>query len=148
MRVAEAVTAFHSVFLDTAPLIYYLESNPVYGPRMAQFMEAREALGISLVTSPVTLAECLVHPMRLGLPDLQEGYLRLIVGGAGTRFQSLGKAEGLQAAHLRAQHGLKLTDALQVAAAMSAGCDAILTNDTALKRLDCIKVLFLDDLDL
>ncbi|MCE5238411.1 PIN domain-containing protein [bacterium] len=147
MRVSEALKPFQSVFLDTAPLIYYLEGNPIYGERMAQFMATREALGIALVTSPVTLAECLVHPMRLGLPDLAEGYLRLIVGGAATRFQSLGRAEGLQAAQLRARHGLKLADALQVAAAMSAGCDAIITNDLTLKRLDGIAVLLLDDLE-
>jgi len=134
-----------SIFLDTAPLVYYLEDHPVYWPRMSQFMAARATLGIVLVTSPVTLAECLVHPIRRELPDLEQQYLGVIVGGEGIRFQDLGRAESLEAAHLRARHGLRLADAFQVAAAMSAGCDAILTNDKTLKRLDGIAVLVLDD---
>lgn len=38
------------------------------------------------VTSSITLAECLVHPIRLGLSQLQRDYEELITHGAGIDF--------------------------------------------------------------
>jgi predicted nucleic acid-binding protein len=49
---------------------------------------------------------------------------------------------------LRATYNLKTPDALQVAAALHAGCDIFLTNDFGIKRVKEIHVLVLDDLEL
>jgi predicted nucleic acid-binding protein len=43
---------------------------------------------------------------------------------------------------------LTLTDALQVAAALNAGCGTFLTNDVTLKRVTELRVLLLDELEL
>jgi predicted nucleic acid-binding protein len=51
-----------------------------------------------------------------------------------------------RAARLRATHRLKTPDALQVAVASQAGCEAFLTNDRALRRVTEINVLVLADL--
>jgi predicted nucleic acid-binding protein len=48
---------------------------------------------------------------------------------------------------LRAKHRLRTPDALQVAAALNAGCEVFLTNDKRLQRLDGLRVLVLDDYD-
>jgi predicted nucleic acid-binding protein len=53
-------------------------------------------------------------------------------------------AEG--AARLRALHRLKTPDALQIAVACQAGCEAFLTNDRTLRRVTDINVLVLADL--
>lgn len=45
------------------------------------------------------------------------------------------------------EHRLTMTDALQAAVAMEAGCDAFLTNDVKLKRLPAPRVIVLQDLD-
>ena len=47
----------------------------------------------------------------------------------------------------RAAH-LRTPDALQVATALDAGCDALLTNDLGLKRVAEMRVLVLDELEL
>jgi predicted nucleic acid-binding protein len=53
-----------------------------------------------------------------------------------------------RAAELRASYGMRLPDALQIAAALGERCDAFLTNDRRLARVTEIRVLVLDDLAL
>jgi predicted nucleic acid-binding protein len=69
----------------------------------------------------------------------------VIMAGVHTHYVGV-DAVAESAAELRARYNLSLTDALQMAAALAAGCDAFLTNDTALKRVTELRVLVLDDL--
>jgi len=48
---------------------------------------------------------------------------------------------------LRAQYSLTLLDALQIAAALSAGCEALLTNDVRLQRVTELRVIVLAELE-
>lgn len=52
------------------------------------------------------------------------------------------------AARLRAKYNLRTPDALHVATALQTNCNAFLTNDLGLKRVNEIVVLVLDDLEL
>jgi hypothetical protein len=63
---------FHGevVGLDTAPLIYYLETNPTYLPLVDPFFAAVATGEVTVVTSTVTLVEVLVHPLRRAEPEL------------------------------------------------------------------------------
>ena len=146
MRVEDALHGVSAILLDSAPVIYHLEQHPIYAPLMRQFFAARTERGIAVVTSPITLAECLVHPIRRGLTELEVSYTNLIVRGQNTRFHPIGEAEGVLAARFRAEHGLKLADAFQAAVAVRARCEAILTNDPHLKGLPEIRRLVLDEL--
>lgn len=51
-----------------------------------------------------------------------------------------------QAAVLRVRYRLKTPDALQVSAALQGGCEAFLTNDHALKRVQELRILLVDEL--
>ncbi len=148
MTVAEALEGVSALLLDTAPVIYHLEGNPAYAPLMARFFQARAERKITLVTTPITLSECLVHPIKQGLAELGEAYFRLLVGGEGTEFRTIGSMEGREAARLRAEYDLRLGDALQVAVSVTSGCQAMLTNDDTFRRVREIRVLLLDDLEL
>jgi predicted nucleic acid-binding protein len=53
-----------------------------------------------------------------------------------------------RAAELRAHYRLRLADALQVALALHAGCEAFLTNDLALRRVSELRILELDELEI
>jgi predicted nucleic acid-binding protein len=53
-----------------------------------------------------------------------------------------------RAAELRARYHLRTMDAFQVAAALTVGCQAILTNDAQLSRVTELRVLQLDELEL
>ncbi len=147
MKIEPALAGATSVFLDTAPIIYYLENNPRYHDVMEAFFRFRTTQGILLVTSPITLSECLVHPVRLGLDLLEKDYHNLIVRGEGTLFQAIGSTEALEAAHIRAAHNLTLADSIQAAVARTTGCQALLTNDPAFQRIASPRAVLLDDLE-
>lgn len=148
MKLADALQGVTRLFLDTAPVIYLVEKNPVYVGLVGAVFQRLDSGQLQAVTSPVTLAECLVHPLRHGLLQLRQDFINVVVNGAGTTFVSLDQTSGETAGGLRAQYNLRLPDALQLAAALGAGCDAFLTNDAQLKRVTELRILVLDDLEL
>ena len=97
------------------------------------------------VTSPVTLAECLIVPYRLGQTQLLQAFEDLIVNGDNTVFVVIDDETARRAAELRAKYNLTLTDTIQLATALTADCDSFLTNDMALKRVAELNVIVLDD---
>jgi predicted nucleic acid-binding protein len=147
MRIGEALQGISSILLDTSPLVYYVEQHPVYGPLMCSFFRIRAERSIDVVTTPVTLSECLVLPVHEGMHDLAATYRAVLLRGQGSVFRTLGSREADMAAQIRAQCNLRLPDAFQVAAALSAGCQAILTNDLVFKRVASPQILVLDELE-
>lgn len=148
MKISVALQRVSFLFLDTAPIIYLVEKNPSYLDRVKDIFQRVDGGQLKVATSPVSLAECLVHPYRLGLTQLSQDFIDVVVNGVGTTFLSLEQQAGEEAARLRAKYNLKLPDSLQLAAAITAGCNAFLTNDSQLKRVTEIQVLVLDDLSL
>jgi predicted nucleic acid-binding protein len=145
MKVTDVLIDIRRLFLDTAPVIYHVEGTAVYQPLTDVIFKEINNGTFEAVTSPITLAECLVHPYRRGAMDLVEKFRKVIMTGAHTYYVGV-DAVAESAAELRARYNLSLTDAFQIAAALSAGCDAFLSNDTALKRVTEFRVLVLDEL--
>lgn len=65
------MTEFKRVYLDTAPIIYYLENSVLYRDKMKRFFEDCLNREIRLVTSVITVEEYLVFPYSTGKMDLQ-----------------------------------------------------------------------------
>ncbi len=147
MKVADALQSVSRLFLDTAPVIYFVERNPRYTAVVDEIFDRIDRGTLASVTSPVTLAECLVIPCRRSQTAVQQDFFDLIVNGRGVTFVVVDAAVARRAAELRGHYNLGLPDALQVAAALAAGSDALLTNDYALKRVQEIPVLVLDELE-
>ncbi len=148
MKISDALRDVERLFLDTAPVIYYVEKNPLFLDAVTPFFDRIDLGLLTAVTSPVTLAECLVMPYRSGLVQLQRDFEDLIVYGQNTVFVPLDHGSARQAAELRARYNITLPDALQIAVALSAGCEAFLTNDGLLQRVKELRVLVLDELEL
>jgi predicted nucleic acid-binding protein len=152
MTADDPLAGVDRLFLDTAPIIYYVERHPKYGPIVDPIFARIDAAasdpdeGPVAVTSAITLAECLVLPIRANQPRLQQAFTHLLVSGPGIKFIAVDDMIARDAAKLRATYNLSLTDAIQVAAAFYAGCDAFLTNDRDLKRVTGMKILLVDDL--
>ncbi|MGK7876274.1 MAG: type II toxin-antitoxin system VapC family toxin [Xenococcaceae cyanobacterium] len=140
MRIAEAFEGVTRVFLDTAPVIYFVEATPVFAEVTWATFELMEQRGIQGVTTPVTLAECLVMPIRLGLEKVQQDFTDLLMRTDGIELVDINAVMGQKAAELRERYGLKLPDALQLAAALEAGCEIFLTNDVVLQRVTELRV--------
>lgn len=148
MKIADAFRGVSLLFLDTAPVIYLVEAHPVYFAVVKAIFDLIDQGNIAAVTSPVTLAECLVHPIRANNAKLEQDFSDLITEGTNTSFTLLDADIAHKAASLRANYNLTLTDAFQVSAALASGCNAFLTNDVTLKRVSELPILVLDELEL
>ena len=86
-------------------------------------------------------------PYRADQSELKQAFTDLITGGSNTEFVPLGQEIAKKAAELRAKYKLSLTDAFQVAAALTTGFDAFLTNDATLNRVTEIEIVVLDEFE-
>lgn len=134
------------VALDTSPLIYYLEEDPVYLAAVAPLFSAIADGKLRAVTSTVTLVEVLTKPLREGQFEIAHRYRYLLLSRAGIEMQPVSPAIAEEAARLRASHGLRTPDAIQLATALVAGATHFLTNDHGLASIPDVQVLILSQL--
>jgi predicted nucleic acid-binding protein len=130
-----------AVALDTAIFIYFIEEDRRFLRQILPlFIEADQGAR-TLVTSALTLLEVLVVPYRAGHRKLAERYERLLTESRGIRLVDLSHDQLRAAAQLRAATGVKTPDALQLVAALDAGCQTFITNDRRLPRVPGLRVL-------
>ena len=147
MTIEQSLEGVTRLFLDSAPVIYAVEENPQYLPIVREIFARIEESSPIGVTSPVTLAECLVRPYRLGQTELQQQYIELFFQTENIIFQPITNPSiALEAAQIRARYNLQLPDAFQIAVALAAGCEAFLTNDVTFRRVTELRILVLDEL--
>ncbi|WP_414754860.1 type II toxin-antitoxin system VapC family toxin [Anabaena sp. CCY 9910] len=144
MKIHDALNGVSRLFLDTAPVIYFVEQNPQLVDLVEPIFERLDA-DITAVISGITLSECLVGAIRLGLADLEQAFVDVLQQDA-VVFVEINAAIAREAARIRVLYNLQLPDALQIAAALMASCEAFLTNDVALKRVTELRVLVVREL--
>lgn len=147
MKLSAQIGKTKRLFLDTAPVIYYIEGDTNYLAHADIVFNALDNLALSAVASPITLAECLIVPLRNAEENIRKAFLELILDSQNIHFHPSDETIALKAAELRAKYNLTLTDAFQIATALVAECDAFLTNDIALKRVKELNIVVLDDFE-
>lgn len=148
MKVADWLDAVRRPYIETAPLIYYIEANPTYIDRMDAIITGFDHAQTPVFSSAITLAEVLVHPMRSGNAKLAQTYRDILLHSEHFRLLPITGRVAEIAADLRARYSVRTPDALHLAAALDSRCDAFLTNDVQLTRVTDIDVQILDDLEL
>jgi len=143
---SDGLNGIRRLFLDSAPVIYFVEKHPIYYSLLEPIFSRLEAGELVAVTSPVTLAECLVLPMKLGNLRVKEAFSQILAGDHSCVFVPLGKETARIAADIRSRYKVTLTDAFQIAAALEGNCDAFLTNDKDLARVTDLTVLIVANL--
>lgn len=133
------------VALDTSIFLYFIEEHPLYLPLVEPLFEAIDAGELEAVTSSLTLLEVLVIPFRFSNAALIERYETLLTKSQGLRLVDLDRDFLRAVAQVRASTRAKTPDAIQLAAAMAAGCPVFLTNDDRIPGLPGLRVLRLDD---
>ena len=132
--------------LDTSIFIYFLEDNARYGPLAQITINGIEKGKWQGVTSTITLMEITVRPWQLGHETAAREYEAILVHFPNLSIVDIDRNVARTAAQLRAKYNVAPPDALQVAASLSYGAKAFLTNDKRLSRLqELIDVLVLDD---
>ncbi len=134
------------VGLDSAPLIYFIEENPIYLEMTDAFFEAMVRGEFRVVTSVVTLLEVLVYPLRQGNRILAQQYRDILLNEEGLTTIDVSPAIAEEAAQLRATYNLQTPDSIQMATAISGGASFFLTNDARLPSLAELEVLVLEEL--
>lgn len=148
MNLSEALTGVRLLGVETAPFIYFAECRSGHVDKMRAIFRHVADGEITVVTSTITLTEALAKPLREGANDLAAAYRAMLKETPGILLHPVDSVTADRAAELRARYNLKTPDALHVATAVEAGCDAFLTNDLDLRRIVEIRVLILDDLEL
>lgn len=145
MKLAEQLDSIRQVFLDTAPVIYFIEKNPDFSEKVRSVFSRLDEGKLIAVVSPITLAECLVLPYKIPDPDIAQIFSDLLVNSESVLFYPIDEVAANKAADLRARYNITLTDAFQLAVAIQAECDAFLTNDIDLKRVTEIPIIVLSE---
>ena len=129
------------VAVDSALFIYLIEEDARYLSAVRSlFLEADRGERL-IVTSAITLLEVLVVPFRDSDAHLAERYEQLITRSRGVRVMDVTRGASRAAAQLRAATGVKPPDALQLAAALGAGCGTFLTNGRRLPAIPGLRVV-------
>lgn len=129
------------VALDTAIFIYLIEEHPQYLRPVLPLFEAADAGRRELATSGLTLLEVLVVPYRRRNLAIAERYEVLLTRSRGVRLVELTRDQLRAAAQLRAASGAKTPDALQIVAAMSAGCRTLVTDDRRMPQISGLRII-------
>ena len=145
MKLVRQLKSVRRIFLDTAPVIYFVEQNPDYLEQSQAVFSRLDEGKITAVVSPITLSECLVVPYRLENAEVAQVFTDLLVNSESVLFYPIDEITADKAADLRARYNLTLTDAFQLAIAIQAECDAFLTNDIDLKRVTEIPIIVLSE---
>ncbi len=117
------------LFLDSCVVIYLVEQVEPWWERIDDALS--EAVFDRLVISDLVRMECLVGPYRRGDSTTEDAFLQYFTG---CEYAPINAPVFDLAARLRAGHGLKTPDAIQLATALESGCDELWTNDGRFAR--------------
>jgi len=138
------MTDFSRIFLDTSPIIYYLQENELYYSKMKWFW--REYESYDYVTSAITITEYLTYPYKIGDLRMVSDF-HSFLNGMEIEVETVNKSIAEKAAQIRAEYPyFKTMDSLQLATACISGCRLFLTNDKQLKQFQECQCIMVEEL--
>jgi len=126
------------LLLDSAPIIYFLEDHPKYGPRFQTLFEKHSAGEVRFAVTTITIAEVLAGPLSAGDESLVRQYRNVLESW---QVVALDAEIAESAARVRASFRLKLADAVQVASALAVSADALVTHDRDFTNVRSLRVI-------
>jgi len=135
-----------TVFLDTSPLIYYIEENKNYIKVLDKLFTANAQNMFQFSTSVLTLMEILVQPIRTNSSELVKEYENILCNSKTIDVYDFNIEIAKIAAKIRAQYSFKTPDSIQLATAISSNSDYFLTNDKQLKSFKEVEIIILDEI--
>ena len=140
------MTGFKRVFVDTAPIIYYLENSPLYSESIKRFFIMCIKNDIQVMTSAITIEEYLVYPYSSGNMEFADNFKRFL-NYMNIEIININYDIAEQASKIRGKYkGFKAMDALQISAAVESQCDVFFTNDKQLRQEKEIPCITMDDI--
>jgi hypothetical protein len=65
VKLGEELSRSHCVFIDTAPVIYYIQAHPIFGPLAKEVVSGFRSGSFVAYSSVLTLTEVLTKPAEL-----------------------------------------------------------------------------------
>ena len=126
------------MLVDAAPIIYVLEGHPRLARRFQPLFDLQAAGDILFAVTTTAMAEVLTGPLAAGEETLAKRY-RAVMESWQVINLTADIAEST--ARFRAALNLKLADAVQVASAIAANADALVTHDRDFSRVKTLTVI-------
>ena len=146
MNLSDDIAQINTIFIDTAPIIYYIEAHPQFGPLVKTIIDALQAEKFIAFSSVVTLTEVLPKPIEAGDEKLARRFAEFLKFGRNINLIEISESIAEKAGRLRGEYShLRTIDAIQMSAALDIDADIFLTNDATLKKIKEINVLVLKD---
>jgi predicted nucleic acid-binding protein len=132
-------------YFDSNIFIYAFEYATEVGLAARRAFELVEDGAATAATSIYTLGEVLPHVIRTENLSLETTYRSLFAEMSGIDIVPVTTAIVESAARIVADSQLRLPDAIHVASAIHARCDALLTEDTGIRSISQIRTIRLND---
>ena len=139
------MTGYNKVFLDTTPLIYFLDSDDNFGDKTKSIFEEILNNEATILSSVITCSEYLVYPYRTDNQEKIDVFFEFI-NACEIDLIPISVDIAKTAAKIRAEYkDFKAMDSLQLAVAILSGCDIFLTNDKQLRQFTELKVVTVEE---
>ncbi|MGA1841860.1 MAG: type II toxin-antitoxin system VapC family toxin [bacterium] len=146
MSFSDEIAKINTIFIDTAPIIYYIEAHPQFGPLTKEIVDAFQSGALNAFTSVITLVEVLPKPIEAGKELLSKRFTDFLRYGKNLTLVEISADIAEKAGKLRGNYPfLKTMDAIQISVAIEIGADTFLTNDAKLEKIKEIRTLILRD---
>ena len=146
MTLLNELSQINTLFIDTVPIIYYIEAHPHFGLLAREVVDAFQSGALIAFSSVITLAEVLPKPIQIGQEELARKFAEFLRNGKNLNLIEISADISEKAGRLKGKYPtLRALDAIQLSTAIDSEVDAFLTNDNKLKQIKDVKVLVLKD---
>ncbi len=121
------------VYVDTNIFVYFIESSPTFFQLAKRLFEHIDNVGARILTSEITLAECIYKPSKDNDLELVGIYESVFERSGEVELLPLDGAVAKRSAIVAGNLGLKLIDAIHYLSALESGCDYFVTSDASFK---------------
>jgi len=146
MTLSDELDQIQTIFIDTAPIIYYIEAHPQFGPLAKEIVSSFQSGKLIAFSSVITLVEVLPKPVEAGNEKLVKKFSDFLKAGRNISLLDISSDIAELAGKLRGRYtSLRALDAIQIAVSINVKADAFITNDVKLKQIEESKVIVLKD---
>lgn len=134
LELIKTVSDADPVCIDTAPMIYHLETVAPYFSVTKEIFRTLASTNRKGILSMVSVTEIVTKPFREGQQGFIDNFEKYVLPQFDLREITYEIAK--RAGKLRSQYTLKTPDALVVSTALESGCQLFITNDKNLRKLE------------
>lgn len=146
MNLSDELDRLQTIFIDTAPIIYYIEAHPQFGTLAKEVVDSFRSGKLIALSSVITLVEVLPKPVESGNDALAKKFSKFLKTGKNIKLLDISSDIAELAGNLLGQYtSLRAMDAIQIAVSINAGADAFITNDVKLRQIEELKVIVLKE---